>query len=183
MCSNPTTHMNGSAPHHCRSRWPRLAALALLTGTLTGTLASPRAAAAQWAVRAEPTAPGATASCVLESERQPLSDGYQKTWAQIVVDRQAVRVTSPSKLDPGDADIGLVVDDGPFVPMDEVAGERTAVFKTRYAPLVDDFKRGLKVRVQLRFWPTWPKTSTHSAIISLLGFTRAHEGLADCRTP
>lgn len=164
---------------HCHSRWPRLAALALLAGTLT----IPRDAAAQWAVRAEPAAPGATASCVLESERQPLSDGYQKTWAQIVVDRQAVRVTSPSKLDPGDADIGLAVDDGPFMPMDEVAGERTAVFKTRYATLIEDFKRGLKVRVQLRFWPTWPKTSTHSAVFSLIGFTRIHAGLADCRTP
>jgi hypothetical protein len=163
--------------HRCR--WRRRVALALLAGTL----ALPPAAAAQWTVRAEPAVPGRKAGCVLESERQPLPDGYQDTWAQIVVDREAIRVTSASKLDPGDADIGLVVDDGPFVPVDEVAGERTAVFTTRYAALVEDFKQGLKVRVQLRFWPTWPKTSTHSATFSLIGFTRTHARLADCRTP
>jgi len=171
--------MTRSRPVHCRSRWPRLAALALLAGTL----AVPPDVAADWTVRAEPAAAGAKPRCVLESERQPLSDGYQKTWAQVIVDRQAVRVTSPSKLDPGDGDIGLVVDDGSFVPMDEVTGERTAVFKTRYATLIEEFKRGLKVRVQLRFWPTWPKTSTHSAVFSLIGFTRTHGGLAECRTP
>ena len=171
--------MTRSTARPRRVRWHRLAALALLAGTL----AIPRDAAAQWTLRAEPAAPGATARCVLESGRQPLSDGYQKTWAQIVVDREAVRVTSASRLDPGDADIGLVVDEGPFVPMDEVAGGRTAVFKTRYDGLVEDFQRGLKVRVQLRFWPTWPKTSTHSATFSLIGFTRTHAGLADCRTP
>ena len=171
--------MTRSARIHCRSRWPRLAALALLAGVL----AIPPTAAAQWTVRAEPAASGSKASCVLESERQALPDGYQKTWAQIVVDRERVRVTSASKLDPGDADIGLVVDDGPFVPADEVTGERTAVFTARYDALVEEFKRGLKVRVQLRFWPTWPKTSTHSATFSLIGFTRTHAGLADCRTP
>jgi hypothetical protein len=38
------------------------------------------------------------------------------------------------------------------------------------------------VQVQLRFWPTWPKTGTHSATFSLIGFTRTHAGLAECRT-
>jgi hypothetical protein len=170
--------MTRSASLHCRSRWPGLAALAL-----AGALAIPPDAAAQWTIRAEPAVPGRKTSCVMESERQTLPDGYQKTWAQLVVDREGVRVTSASKLDPGDADIGLVVDDGTFVPADEVTGERTAVFTTRHDALVEEFKRGLAVRVQLRFWPTWPKTSTHAATFSLIGFTRTHARLADCRTP
>src|SRR5207249_4111831 len=103
------------------------------------------------------------------SDRQELPDGYQKTWAQIVVDRQVVRVTSASQLDPGDGDIGLVVDDGQFIKVDEVVDSRTALFRTQYNLLIEDFRRGLKVRVQLRFWPTWPKTSTHSATFSLIG--------------
>jgi hypothetical protein len=53
------------------------------------------------------------------------------------------------------------------------------VFAARHDALVDEFKRGLHVRVQLRFWPTWPKTGTHSVTFSLIGFTRAH--LAGCR--
>jgi hypothetical protein len=120
---------------------------------------------------------------VLQSERQALPDGYQETWAQIAVDDRTVRVTSASLLDPGDGDIGLAVDGGAFVRSDEVAGPRTAVFRTRYDTLIEEFKRGLQVRVQLRFWPTWPKTGPHHATFSLIGFTRAHARLADCRTP
>jgi hypothetical protein len=169
--------MCGSTP---RRRWARSRAIPLL---VVGALAVPSAASAQWNVRAEPAAPGTAATCVMVSDRQELPDGYQKTWAQIAVDRQAVRVTSASNLDPGDGDIGLVVDDGEFVRVDEVVDKRTAVFTSRRDALVEDFKRGLKVRVQLRFWPTWPKTTTHSATFSLIGFTRSHARLADCRTP
>jgi hypothetical protein len=153
-----------------------LALLALAPGV-------PRPAMAEWSLRSEPAAPGKPTSCVMLTEQQPLPDGYQKTSAQILVDRQSVRVTSASQLDPGDSDIGLFVDDGPFVKFDEVVGSRTAVFRTQYDTLIEDFKRGLKVRVQLRFWPTWPKTTTHSATFSLIGFTRTHERLAECRVP
>jgi hypothetical protein len=146
-------------------------------------LAVPALASAQWSLRGEPAAPGTAASCVMVSDREELPDGYQKTWAQILVDPQAVRVTSASQFDPGDGDIGLSVDDGQFVRVDEVVDSRTAVFRSRYGTLIADFKRGLKVRVQLRFWPTWPKTTTHSATFSLIGFTRTHARLAECRTP
>jgi hypothetical protein len=139
------------------------------------------AASAEWTARPEPGGAGGAARCVLQSERQSMPDGYQTSWAQIVVDDKAVRVVSASELDAGDADLGLVVDDGTFVRADEVTGKKTAVFTGHYAALIDEFKRGLKARVQLRFWPTWPKTTTHSATFSLIGFTRAHAQLADCR--
>ena len=160
-----------------RGSW-QLTAVALLAVALAG----PPAASAEWSLRADPTATGATGSCTMVSEREPIPDGYQKTWAQILVDRQVIRVTSASQLDPGDGDIGLSVDDGHFIRVDEVIDNRTAIFRTQYQPLIEDFKRGLKVQVQLRFWPTWPKTGTHSATFSLIGFTRTHAGLAECRT-
>src|SRR5262245_28331515 len=143
----------------------------------------PGLTAGEWTPRPEPAGPGGPARCTLETERQVLHDGYQTTWAQIQVDERAVRVTSASVLDPGDGDIGLVVDDGTLIRPDQVAGQKTAVFSAQYDRLVDDFKRGLRVRVQLRFWPTWPKTSTYSATFSLLGFTRAYARLADCGRP
>jgi hypothetical protein len=52
---------------------------------------------------------------------------------------------------------------------------------SRYGTLVDQFKRGLRARVQLRFWPTWPTTGVHSATFSLIGFTRAYAGLDECK--
>jgi hypothetical protein len=171
--------MRDSTAFRCRRRPWALAAAALLVGALSG---SPTAAAG-WSLRAEPATGGKVPGCSMVSEQQPIPDGYQQTWAQILVDREAIRVTSPSQLDPADGDIGLSVDEGAFVRIDEVIDKRTAVFRTQYQPLVEDFKRGLKVRVQLRFWPTWPKTGTHSATFSLIGFTRTHAGLAECRTP
>jgi hypothetical protein len=57
------------------------------------------------------------------------------------------------------------------------------VFTSRYEAVVEQFKRGEAVRVQLRFWPEWPKTGTHSATFSLIGFTRAYGRLSECRTP
>lgn len=141
-------------------------------------------AATGWMLRpAGPAAARGGAGCVLQSEREPVFDGYQETWAQIVVEAATVRVTSGSILDPGDRDIGLSVDGGPLVVADEVVEGRTAVFKTRYRPLVDDFRRGLRVRAQLRFWPTWPKTGTHDVTFGLIGFTRAHTGMGECKAP
>jgi hypothetical protein len=150
---------------------------------LLALLLVPAAQAAAWTLRPIPAGSGTSTRCVMESERQPVRDGYQDGWAQIVVDDKSVRVTTSSELDPGDKDIGLVVDEGAFVAADEVTGLKTAVFTARYQLLIDEFKRGLRARAQLRFWPTWPKTGTHSAMFSLIGFTRTHAGMAECRTP
>ena len=72
-------------------------------------------------------------------------------------------MSSPSVFDAGFNDIGVAVDEEPLIPMDRLADPRTAVFESRYATLVEQFKRGLKARVVLRFWPTWPATGTHAA--------------------
>lgn len=136
----------------------------------------PAVGAAEWAVK---LAEGA--GCVLESTPEALSDGYQATTARIRVDRKTVTVLSPSVLDAGFKDIGIVVDEQGMVPMDRLGDPRSAVFESRYGTLVDQFKRGARARIQLRFWPTWPETGTHSAMLSLMGFTRAYARLEDCK--
>jgi hypothetical protein len=155
----------------------------LLLTLLTLSVAARPEAAADWTVRPTRSDPGRPHRCVLESERQPVFDAYQTTWAQIVVDDKAVRVSSASILDGGDRDIGIVVDEGRFSPAEEVVDQRTALFAAQYRPLLEEFKRGRRVRVQLRFWPTWPKTGTHSATFSLIGFTRAHTGMSVLARP
>lgn len=171
-----TSRGSARAPSRRRGAW-----LAML-GLLAWCLAAPAGAGETWSVQAGPAGPGGRPGCVLESARQSLPDGYQTSWAQIEVDHGAIRVHSASVLDPGDGDIGLVVDDGAFVRPDE-AGQKAAVFASEYRGLVDAFKRGRRVRVQLRFWPTWPKTDTYSATFSLMGFTRAYAEMSRCRTP
>jgi hypothetical protein len=136
--------------------------------------ASPATVGAEWTLKSG-------TGCVLESSPASLSDGYQGTTARVFVDAKKVSVTSPSVLDAGFKDIGIAVDEQPLIPMDRLADSRTAVFESRYDALVEQFKRGLRARVQLRFWPTWPATGTHPAVVSLIGFTKAHAGLEECK--
>ena len=67
------------------------------------------------------------------------------------------------------------------MPMDRLVGTKTALFDTKHGRLVELFKAGARLRVQLRFWPEWPATGTHSATFSLIGFTKAYGELAGCR--
>ena len=150
------------------------ATLAVLVAILL--LLVPVRVAADWTVKQ-----GDGSGCILESSPESLTDGYQTTSARIRVDGKTVSVSSPSAFDAGFNDIRIVVDDQQMFPMDRLADPRTAVFESRYAALVEQFKRGLRASVQLRFWPTWPATGTHSATFSLIGFTRAHAQLGECK--
>jgi len=153
-----------------------------MKGAISGTLlaivlvAEPATTAADWVVK-----PGAGTACILESSPESIPDGYQTTAVRIRVDAKMVTVSSPSVFDPGFSDIGIAVDGEAMVPMDRLADPRTAAFESQYAALVEQFKRGLRARLQLRFWPTWPPTGVHSATVSLIGFTRAWERLNECK--
>jgi hypothetical protein len=150
----------------------RGACAALLTG-MSLTVA-PSVAAAEWTVAPD-------AGCAVDSSPEPISDGYQTTTVRIRVDGKSVLVSSPSVLDASFNDIGLTVDDHETISMDRLADPRTAVFESRYATVVEQFKRGRQVLLQLRFWPTWPATGVQSAPVSLIGFTRAYAGRDECR--
>ena len=112
---------------------------------------------------------------------QPVNDGYQQVQAQIVLEGRTVVVKSDSVLDGGFADIGLAVANHPFIPIDRIQDRKQAVFEKQYEKIVQLFKEGREVRVQLRFWPTWPATGTHSTTFSLMGFTKAYGEAAHCR--
>jgi hypothetical protein len=151
----------------------RVAVLALLV--------SGGPAAAEWSVKSVPRMDGPGTRCVVESVRETLPDGYQETTAYVTVDARSVAVTSASNLDPGGGDIGLVVDQEALVSMDKLSGRTTALFDSKHAQLVELFKAGSRLRVQLRFWPEWPTTGAHAATFSLVGFTKAYGELAGCR--
>jgi hypothetical protein len=139
------------------------------------------APAADWAVKAVPRPDGPGVRCVLESGRQTVSDGYQKTTVYIAVAPRSVAVTSASVLDGGFSDIGMAVDQEEFIRMDKLGSDKTALFDSKYDRVVEQFKAGRSVRVQLRFWPTWPATGPHSTELTLIGFTRAFGELSGCR--
>jgi hypothetical protein len=160
---------------------PRLGVRGVTAVILLALLAPVGPAAAAWSLKSVPRTDGPGTRCVIESDRQALSDGYQNTTAYVTVDGSSVAVTSASNLDAGGRDIGLVVDQQAFVPMDRLSGAKTALFDSQHARLVELFKAGARLRAQLRFWPEWPATGTHSATFSLIGFTKAYGELAGCR--
>lgn len=149
-----------------------VAACWLAAGLVTAALAE------NWEVSPAPR--GGKKTCLLVSAKQPVNDGYQDVRAQIVVDGSTIVVKSDSVLDPGFSDIGLAVANHPFISADQVRGRKQAVFEKQHAKIVQLFKDGREVRVQLRFWPTWPATGTHSASFSLMGFTKAYGEAAKC---
>jgi hypothetical protein len=153
----------------------RLAARLVAPCCLAAGLAT---AAENWEVSPAPR--GGKKTCLLVSAKQPVNDGYQTVEAQIIVDGSTVVINSDSVLDPGFADIGLAVAKHPFIPADQVRDRKQVVFEKQYAKMVQLFKDGRDVRVQLRFWPTWPATGTHSVSFSLMGFTKAYGEAARC---
>ena len=136
-----------------------------------------RAGATEWTVK---PADGGAGKCVLESSRQSLPDGYQETTVHFLVTPRSVVLVSGAPLDGTAQDVGLKVDAEPFVRPDRVE-DRKATFDSKAERLIAEFKAGSQVRVQFRFWPTWPTTGAHATSMSLIGFTKAYEELSACR--
>lgn len=135
--------------------------------------------AAEWQVDEVPG--GNRNLCTITSAKMPVDDGYQKISAQIIVDRDTVIVKTESVLDPSFSDIGMKVGNRDPIPMDKVKQQKHADFESNYAKIVQQFKDGREVTVQLRFWPTWPVTGTHSVSFSLMGFTKAYTEAMKCK--
>lgn len=127
---------------------------------------------------------GGAVKCRMESDKASVNDGYQNVTARIIVtSANVVQIVSESTFDAGSGDIGIQVDQKPFVKMDKLQGEKMVVFEgATAAALIPEFKLGLKARAQLRFWPTWPVTGTHDAEFSLIGFTKTYDEMTgNCR--
>jgi hypothetical protein len=135
--------------------------------------------AAEWQV--DNISSGNKNLCIITSAKMPVDDGYQKVNAQIVVDSNTIIVKTESELDPAFSDIGMKIGTRDFIPVDKVKQQKQADFESHYANIVQQFKEGREVTVQLRFWPTWPVTGTHSVSFSLMGFTKAYDEAAKCK--
>jgi hypothetical protein len=138
---------------------------------------SSAAAATEWVIKTDRP----NARCVLESSRESVWDGYQKTTAYISIAARSVSLISAAPLDGAAGDIGLTVDNEAFIKMDRLGGDKVASFDSKFDRLIEQFKAGIEARVQMRFWPTWPVTGAHPATFSLIGFTKAYTQLSACR--
>jgi hypothetical protein len=158
-----------------RRVWPSwIVCLAVLAGAVSDAAGAPAA----WSGLG-PKATGNT-RCRVQSVVERISDGYGQTPVQLVLDRHRLRVVTESNLDTGMEPLGLAVDDRAFVPADRVEHDKILVFDTAIDRIIAQFKAGNRVRLRLRFWPTWPDTGEKTPEFSLLGFSHAFDALAPC---
>lgn len=68
----------------------------------------------------------------------------------------------------------------PLVTSSNLEQRKTLHFGQPPAALIESFKQGSAIRIQLRFWPTWPATGTHEAKLSLAGFNEALGPFQNC---
>lgn len=132
---------------------------------------------AGWQLRGTTGSPG----CVLETEDVTLPDGYQDTWARLNINDKRLLVMTDSNIDTGFDDIALQVDGRPPVSSGIVADEKNLRFDLDMAAIIEQFRKGNRVRVSLRFWPSYPATQRYEAVFSLAGFTRAWNEYTECR--
>ena len=118
--------------------------------------------------------------CMLESDKEVINDGYQDTEIILRIDDQVLLVATKSNIDASKGDVGLAVDKHEFIKMDRLKLEQTVVFDKQIAEIVEQFKKGLRVTLTLRFWPTYPSTGAKTVTFSLIGFTKAHNELGSC---
>jgi hypothetical protein len=137
-------------------------------------------AGAAWTVQRTVAPQTNQAQCHLKSDVMTLNDGYQDIKAFVRIHQDALQVNTEAPLDTSFSDIGLQVDKNDFILMDSVSSRQAALFTDNYARLIQQFKQGRRVRVQLRFWPTWPTTGTHSVSFSLIGFSKAYTRMQTC---
>jgi len=148
---------------------------------------------AEWTVKRVYNQIGNFERCVLESHIAPVSDGYQETQVTFVVNTDAILVKTKAPLDTSFGDIGLQVEKNDFIKMDKVIEESSALFTTSYTKILGQLKKeptpvkksqkpvSATVKVQLRFWPTWPVTGTHAVEFRLEGFSKAYAEMAACK--
>jgi hypothetical protein len=137
-------------------------------------------ACADWTLQRISNATGSEMHCHLQSDIRSVSDGYQETHVSILVQADAVLVKTAATLDASFSDIGMQIDKHAFLPMDDVYLNKIARFASHYDAIINQFRKGYTVSVQLRFWPTWPAMGSHSVSFNLIGFSKAYAEMLTC---
>lgn len=120
------------------------------------------------------------AACTLVSAHQQMDDTQGQTAVWLEISPTALTVKTGSDIDAEFKDLTLQVDDQDAIPSDALDGNTNVVFSKAADTITQQFIQGVKVRVRLRFWPTWPSQGLRTVDFSLIGFTQAYQGLEGC---
>lgn len=155
---------------------------ALLAGAGLALAAGPAWASWTAAVKKDPLT--RETRCLLLSETQTISDGYEQTPVSLVFNGASLSVITESELDASFADLQLVVNDSSPLRSDKIARNKMMLsFDQNVPDLIKQLREGRQATVYLRFWPTWPVTQLYPVTFSLMGFSKAHDAFTQgCRS-
>lgn len=119
--------------------------------------------------------------CILESRAQPMDDGQGQTSVVIVVREDRLVIKTDANIDLSYPDDGIVIGEQGLIELDRIERERWAVIETGLEALYGSMRSADSMRVQLGFWPTWPRTQTHILDVDLSAFERGHQLLERCQ--
>ena len=126
-------------------------------------------------------AAGLAGACAMVTPVIVINDGHGETEVQLKLNREQMVVITDSNIDNSKQDLGLRVDNNPFIGITGLSGEMNVVFgKDQIDTIIDQFVPGRRVIIYLRFWPTWPETGIKEAEFSLIGFTKTLQSLSQC---
>ena len=143
-------------------------------GIVTGMLLASVTAQAEWSLRDSGSA------CVLETGEITRHDGYQDTSVRLNINQQRLLVMTGSNVDTSFDDTALQVDGHAMMTAVSADEEQNLRFDTGMPALVEQFRKGNRVRIYMRFWPTYPATERFEIAFSLAGFTRAWNDYTAC---
>jgi len=175
------THLGSAtmAVHVIVRRWG-LSAMGIALGTFATLAPAAAQGVENWVAKNAFDPFTSKSHCVAESVHQRMHDGYQETAIYLQVDANGLTVITESNIDPESPHNGIRVDDNDVMKPDKFRHEQRAVFERDATHIIEQFRRGLKVAVTLKFWPTWPDKGRQTAEFSLIGFTKAFAQLPDC---
>ncbi|MFO1371469.1 MAG: hypothetical protein U1F42_03430 [Candidatus Competibacteraceae bacterium] len=166
-----------SASRRVRRSWAAL-------GVLGGLALTTGLVEAAWTVAMKPDPVTRQTRCLLSSEPQTTSDGYDTTPVTLIFNGSSLLVVTESEIDQSFADLQLVVDKNPPLRADKLERNMILVFGQDVPNLVQQFRVGHQATLYLRFWPSWPATQLFPVQFSLAGFSKAHDGLNNnCQPP
>ena len=117
--------------------------------------------------------------CLLLSPKIVIDDGQGETRIWLEMTNKMLVLKTKSDIDTAFNDIGLQIDDKDFIPLDRINNDVDILFEKSIAEIIQQFIHGQNVKLQLRFWPTWPSKGIQTAEFSLLGFTKAYKSLSE----
>ncbi len=120
--------------------------------------------------------------CFVESKPVVFFDGESNTRLKLVATKDDLYAITDSNIDSSYTDTGISVDRSEKIKFDRVRKKTSVIFKNYTKQYIENLSKGYYATVTLGFWPSWPKTRPLSVNVSLLGFNKAYNQLANCKS-